>query len=78
MLPVTALKGGKVVVEGEARLYEGSTEKSQDLDGRRKFDLLVPRNNSRVKHVTVKNTDEGGDYADVSMRFTNQVTKSEE
>lgn len=72
----TALAYGKILIEGEARLYEGTSEKSQDLDGRKKFELVVEKNTSRSHSIRVKNVDEGGDYADVSMRFNNSVRRT--
>ena len=62
-----------VRIVGEALLFEGTTESSPDLDGRKDFTLLVPRGKTVANAQEVRNTDEGGDYAKIRMTFNNAL-----
>lgn len=63
--------GGAVNVAGRALLYEGTSENTTDLDGRASFDGTVPSGASRGFNVRVRNTDEGGDFADIRVDVNN-------
>ncbi|MDV6375558.1 LGFP repeat-containing protein [Deinococcus arenicola] len=65
------LAGGAVNVAGRALLYEGTSENTNDLDGRASFDGTVASGTSRPFTVRVRNTDEGGDFADIRVNVSN-------
>ncbi|BDP41216.1 hypothetical protein DAETH_11850 [Deinococcus aetherius] len=62
---------GDVLVKGNLDLFEGTSEQNNDLDGNETFNILVPRDGITSEQVTVRNEDEGGDLAVVSMNFSN-------
>lgn len=70
-LDVTAYLNGDVKVTGDALLYEGTSDTSDDLDGRLPIDFLVPRDNSITEEYTVYNQNEGGDSGYFKMTFSN-------
>jgi hypothetical protein len=70
-----ALDNGDVRVNGTAKLFEGTSEGTSDLDGQRDFVVLVPRGKNASDSVTVKNDDEGGDYADITVTFNNAIVE---
>lgn len=66
-----ALTNGDVRITGRADLYEGTSEEDTDHDGDEDIDILIPRDEFRSYSVTVRNEDEGGDFADITMNFSN-------
>lgn len=62
---------GDVRVDGEALLYEGTSETSNDLDGTLNFNMLIPRDGITTKTVTVVNQDEGGDKGVITVTVSN-------
>jgi LGFP repeat len=68
---VTQLDSGNITVSGRALLFEGTSEESTDLDGQRTFNQTINANTTGTISFRVNNTAEGGDYADISMEFTN-------
>lgn len=62
---------GNAQVHCDLKLYEGTDEYSDDLDGEREFVLYVPAGRVVNHFVRVNNDDEGGDYATVSMSVSN-------
>jgi hypothetical protein len=66
---------GSVLVTGVARLYEGTSEDTQDLDGEKDFSISVPKGQTVNIKQRVENTDEGGDFADIDMSFHNAPVK---
>ena len=60
-------------VVGTAKLYEGASEESGDLDGQRDFIVIIPRGKSAYHSQRVKNDREGGDYADYKLTFHNSL-----
>ena len=72
-LNAVALSNGDVRVEGDAKLYEGTSEQTMDLDGQRLFTVLVPRDRFVSRHVTIRNDAEGGDFANIVLNFSNRV-----
>lgn len=62
-------------VTGVALLYEGTSENTRDLDGRTDFSLLVPRGKTTSTFQKVNNSDEGGDYAEISITFNNAIVE---
>ncbi len=63
--------GGAVGVSGRALLYEGTSENTNDLDGLANFDGTVASGAAREFRVRVRNTDEGGDSADIRVNVNN-------
>lgn len=69
------LDNGDVRVAGAALLFEGTSEESDDLDGRTDFTVLVPRGRNAGTVQTVRNTDEGGDFAEITLAFNNALVE---
>ena len=72
-LTAVALTNGDIRVDGDAKLFEGTSESTNDLDGQRVFSTLVPKDRFTTRTVTVRNDDEGGDFATVSLSFSNRA-----
>jgi hypothetical protein len=64
---------GNAIVDGEVKLYEGTSESTGDLDGVRQFQLYIPAGATINHFVRVNNDDEGGDYATIRLNITNVV-----
>lgn len=62
---------GDIRITGKAELYEGTSTTTSDLDGDESIDILIPRDSFRAYSVRVNNEDEGGDFADITMNFSN-------
>lgn len=62
---------GNAQVDGDIKLYEGTSESTSDLDGERQFQLYCPAGAVVNHFVRVDNDDEGGDYATVRINITN-------
>jgi hypothetical protein len=62
---------GNAMVDGEVKLYEGTSESTGDLDGVRQFQLYCPINTTLNHFVRVNNDDEGGDFATIRLNVTN-------
>lgn len=60
-----------VTVDGIAKLYEGTSENSIDLDGQREFSMVVPKDEIITHNVNIRNDDEGGDHAEISVTISN-------
>jgi hypothetical protein len=74
-LVAQVLDNKDVRITGTAKLFEGTSESTKDLDGQRDFVVLVPRGKTAFHNETVKNDDEGGDYADYKLTFTNTIVE---
>jgi hypothetical protein len=70
-LDAQALINGDVIIQGKIELYEGTSEQTTDLDGTESVKFLIPRDNFVAKTFTIRNTDEGGDFAVVTMNTGN-------
>ena len=66
-----ARNNGDVKISGKALLYEGTSEQTNDLDGDEPIEIIVPCDGFRSYSLTVNNEDEGGDFADVTLTFSN-------
>ena len=64
-----------VRITGTAKLFEGTSEDTNDLDGQKDFVVLVPRGKTAFHNERVKNVNEGGDYADYKLTFTNTIVE---
>ena len=63
---------GDVAVSGWVSLFEGTSERTRDLDGQEEIsEFIVPWNSSVSTDVIVHNEAEGGDYAVIEMTFRN-------
>lgn len=67
--------GGNVLVTGEALFFEGTSESTSDLDGRKDFTILIPKGKMVSNTQVVKNLDEGGDYATIKMTINNSLVE---
>lgn len=76
-LKVTArvVNTGEVQIEGNAKLFEGTSENTNDLEDEKVFSFTVPKGGRPAHHrVNLKNTETGGgDHAEISLSFTNSV-----
>jgi hypothetical protein len=70
-ITATALNGGDVEVNIRSLLYEGTSEAPEDLDGRRDEVWTVPKDQFLAGTMVIRNTDEGGDYAEITLNFSN-------
>lgn len=73
-------QGGVISVFGDALLFEGTSENTSDLDGRRSINFSVPKttqsNPNPAKNFTqVNNDDEGGDYAQINLTLRNFIVE---
>jgi len=66
-----ARKSGDILVQGLAKLFEGTSEQTDDLDGQRSFTVLVPRDGFLSHNLNIRNDDEGDDHAEISLTFSN-------
>src|SRR5690606_41582640 len=53
---------GSISVKETAKLFEGASTNSTDLDGTASKAITVAKNESKVVVFRVNNTDDGGDY----------------
>lgn len=67
-------ESNNILVKGDFRLYEGTSENTKDLDGRRTFDFLVPADDSVDNYQRVNNDDEGGDWVEATTTASNMST----
>ncbi len=75
-LTATLLGDSTVRVQGIALLYEGTSEGTSDLDGRREINFIVPTRGQPAFHnFRVANDDEGDDYVDVQLACTNSLNE---
>ncbi len=68
---VQARSNGDTKATGTAKLYEGTSEQTDDLDGTLDVDFLIPRDGFVSKSYTIRNTDEGGDFAVITLTASN-------
>jgi hypothetical protein len=67
-----------VSVTAETFLYEGTSEDTNDLDGRMSMKFEVPKDQKKVLSGTLRNHDEGGDYAVITIEVDNQQVPTSE
>jgi hypothetical protein len=70
-LDAVAVTEGDVQMSGSAKLFEGTSEESDDLDGTAPINFTVPRDNFIKQSIHVRNSDEGGDFADITLVVSN-------
>lgn len=66
-----ARSNGDVLITGQALLYEGTSEQTNDLDGDEAINIIIPRDGFRSYSFRVVNENEGGDFADMNLTFSN-------
>jgi len=62
---------GTAVVEADMKLYEGSSCRTNDLDGSGTLRFRVAPGTEEVETKTVRNTDDGGDRIDLTITVSN-------
>jgi hypothetical protein len=67
------LDNNDVRVDGNVKLFEGTSEDTGDLDGQENFSFIVPKGRTVEDSRRVVNEDEGGDFADVGMTVSNSL-----
>jgi hypothetical protein len=72
-LNAIVLQNGDIRIEGNAKLYEGASDRTNELNGENDFTVLIPANKFVPYFVNVWNTYEGerDDKADITMHFRN-------
>lgn len=70
------MDNGDVRITGVALLFEGTSDGTNDQDGRTDFTFLVPRGKTVSNNQRVDNTDEGGDFATIDMTVNNAVDEN--
>ncbi|MCT7984934.1 hypothetical protein NG796_16810 [Laspinema sp. A4] len=66
---------GEVQIEGNAKLFEGTSENTDDLEDEKVVTFTVPKGGRPAHHgVNLRNTESGGgDHAEISFSFTNSI-----
>jgi hypothetical protein len=73
-LNATLLTDNTIRVQGNALLFEGTSEGTGDLDGQRDISFIVPKGGVVVQqNFRVNNDDEGDDFADVQLTCVNTI-----
>ena len=76
---ITQATGGGVSVRQSAKLYEGTSTSSRDLDGSSDHTGTVGANNTQRLSFRVRNTEErGDDYADLTLTITNRAVSADD
>lgn len=71
-LNASATTEGDIQVSGDIKLYEGTSEDSDDLDGTTPIHFSVPHDDIiNNLPLTVRNSDEGGDFANIVLTINN-------
>jgi len=71
-LQAMALSSGDIKVLGQARLYEGTSCNTQDLEDKKDIDFLVPANKMTQFNLQLESQGPGGgDKADIKINFAN-------
>ena len=71
--------GDQIQIEGNVKLFEGTSEDSEDLEEEKHVDFLVPkttRSQPNPTHFPVSLNSRGiggGDHAEISFSFTNRI-----
>jgi hypothetical protein len=65
---------GSMRIFVDLKLYEGTSEESNDLDGTKTQEIIVPADQVLQIPLRINNDDEGGDFADISLVLSNFAT----
>jgi len=76
-LTAHALEDNVVQIEGNAKLFEGTTEGTGDLEGEKVVTFTASRGGIPAHHrVHLRNTETfGGDHAEIGLSFTNSMVE---
>ncbi len=66
-----ALSDGSARVDVHVDLYEGTSENTGDLDGSGDVTVYVPKDGYASKTFRVWNSDEGGDFTEITLNLAN-------
>ncbi|MGG8497063.1 LGFP repeat-containing protein [Tenacibaculum sp. TC6] len=69
----TQNSNGTLSIKESAKLFEGASTNSKDLDGTASKSVTIGKNENKSVSFRVRNTDEGGDYADIILQVSNVV-----
>jgi hypothetical protein len=77
-LTARAEANGTVQIEGAARLFEGTSEGTNDLEEQQTVAFTVPRGGVPAHHrIQLRNTETfGGDHAEIGISFTNSLVEN--
>ncbi len=64
---------GDISVNGTVKLFEGTSEESDDLDGTADINFAVPRDEVMNQIIHIRNANEGGDFADIRLLVSNSA-----
>jgi hypothetical protein len=78
-LTARAVGRGEVQIEGNAKLFEGTSESTSDLEDDKVVSFTVPRGVTPAHHhIQLRNTETfGGDHAEIGLSFTNSIIEEE-
>lgn len=65
---------GSVRVVIDVKLFEGTSEETNDLDGTVSTTQIIPVDQVTQIPIRINNTDEGGDFADITLTVSNSST----
>jgi hypothetical protein len=68
------IRNNRVRIRGSTILFEGTSEENNDEDGRFDFSFVVRPGRTVSRSFRLRNTDEGGDFADISFTCSNSRT----
>lgn len=78
-----AVGRGEIQIEGNAKLFEGTSENTSDLEDEKVVTFLVPRTtgknpNAANHNIQLRNAGVGGgDHAEIGFSFTNAVLEED-
>jgi hypothetical protein len=82
-LTAVTVGNGDVQISGTAKLFEGTSENTTDMEEQKDFNFLVPRNttiNTEAAQHNVQLSSDGwggGDHAEIGAVFTNVIIEEE-
>lgn len=76
-LTAKVAKDNVVQIEGNAKLFEGTSESTRDLEDEQVVSFTVPKGGVPAHHgIQLRNTGTGGgDHAEISLSFTNSLVE---
>lgn len=79
-LTAQVVQKNAVQILGEARLYEGTSENTDDLEDRRQVSFTVPKGGKPVRRqINLRNSGlGGGDHAEIRITLTNSIWETED
>jgi hypothetical protein len=76
-LNAKVVSGNMVQIEGNAKLFEGTSESTTDKEDEQVISFTVPRGGVAAHHgIQLRNSETGGgDHAEISLSFTNSLVE---